>query len=239
MHYCDLKTVYNNYRRHVSFGKHLLFYTFIILFGAIIGYLSEWLEYAIYDFNGLRDNALIVGLTMVFDNFSFWIFSATLIAYFSFNPYNAGSGSFLFLISMCTFYFIPKQMHYGYDTTLQFATWGIVSLISIIPAVIIWFSRGLSKLGIFIKGLPAAAILGEFAHTVYHCIDYYSPIPGMPAEPLKWLLQPERITQLSIYLVLYIFLLCLLTKEKKERILLCVISIPIGAIFALCFSLSI
>ncbi|MBR4016273.1 MAG: hypothetical protein IKK11_00475 [Oscillospiraceae bacterium] len=203
------------HQRHFSAGRKFLTCMGTILLGAILGYGSEWLEYGMHTSIAYHQSDILSGIVLVLNNFSIWIFAATLIAYHSWSPLGAGLQSFCFLISMCISYFIPKHMHYGYSVVLQFALWGAIALFSTIPAAVIWFSRCLSGWGIVIKMLPVAAVIGEIAFTVYRCIDYYSPIPGQPAEPLKWLLIPDRIIQLGVY-ILFVVLLILILMKKRD-----------------------
>lgn len=126
-------------------------------------------------------------------------------------------------------------MHYGYSVYLQFAFWSAIALFSMLPAAMLWFSRYLGKMGNIIKALPVSAILGEFLYTVYHCLDYYQPIPGQPTEPLKWLLMPERLTQLGIYLLFVILLISVLGKNGRQRIKIAALAIPVGLVSALLF----
>lgn len=204
------------HRMRLSAGRKLLAYMGAILLGAILGYGSEWLEYGMHTSIAYRQSDILSGIALVLNNFSIWIFAATLIAYHSWSPLGAGLQSFCFLISMCISYFIPKHIHFGYRVALQFALWGAMALFSAIPAAVIWFSKYLPRWGIAIKMLPVAAVIGEIAFTVYRCIDYYSPIPGQPAEPLKWLLMPDRMIQLGVYILFVVLLILILMKKRNH-----------------------
>ena len=232
----EIKRIYKSNQKSISIWCKFIAFIGTIFLGAILGYGSEWLEYSMHTSLTYQEDYILYGLIYVFNNYSIWIFTATLIAYNSWGPLAAGVQAFFFLTSMCIGYFIPKYIHYGYSITMQFILWSMIALFSVIPATVIWLSRYLHRIGIVIKTLPISAIWGEFLFTVYHCIDYYSPIPGQPAEPLKWLLQPERITQLSIYLLFIISLILSLAKSRKERLQIAVLAIPFGLIFALPFS---
>ena len=235
--FCEIKRVYQCNQKSISVWCKLIAFIGTILLGAILGYGSEWLEYSMHTSLTYQEDYILYGLIYVFNNYSIWIFTATLIAYHSWSPLAAGAQVFSFLTSMCIGYFIPKYIHYGYSITMQFILWGMIALFSIIPAAVIWLSRYLHRIGIVIKALPISAIWGELVFTVYHCIDYYSPIPGQPAEPLKWLLQPKRITQLGIYILFIVILIFCLAKRKRERLQIAVSGIPLGLVFALLFSL--
>lgn len=235
--FAKMREIYISNKNKIPFWHKLVACFGTILLGAILGYGSEWLEYSMHTSLTYQANYILRGLIYVFNNYSVWIFAATLIAYYSWGPFGAGIQTLSFLTSMCIGYFLPKYMHYGYNVVLQFVLWGVIALFSMFPAGLIWFSRHIQRGGSFIKTLPIAAILGEFIFTVYHCIDYYSPIPGRPAEPLKWLLMPERITQLSIYMLFIALLVFLLAKNKKERLKIAVLTIPISFVFAVPFFL--
>lgn len=212
----DIKECYLAHRRILSVWQKLLLCMGTSLLGAILGYGSEWLEYGMHTSLAYNQSDILRGIALVLNNFSIWIFAATLIAYHSWSPFGAGLQSFCFLISMCISYFIPKHMHYGYSVVLQFALWGAIALFSAIPAAAIWFSGYLKKWGIVIKMLPILAVMGEIVFTVYHCIDYYSPVPGQPYEPLKWLLMPNRMIQLGVYILFVVLLLLVLMKKKRH-----------------------
>ena len=214
--FASIKECYLAHRRFLSVGRKFLACMGIILLGSILGYGSEWLEYGMHTSITFHQSDILSGLVLVFNNFSVWIFVATLITYHSWSPLGAGLQSFCFLISMCISYFIPKHMHYGYSIVSQFALWGAIALFSTIPAAAIWFSRYLSGIGTVIKVLPVTAIIGEITFTIYRCIDYYNPVPGQPAEPLKWLLMPDRIIQLGVY-ILFVVLLTFILIKKKDR----------------------
>ncbi len=213
-YFVGIKECYLAHRRPLSVGRKLLACMGTILLGAVLGYGSEWLEYGMHTSIAYHQSDILSGVVLVFNNFSIWIFAATLIAYHSWSPLGAGLQSFCFLISMCISYFIPKHMHYGYSVVLQFVLWGAIALFSTIPAAAIWFSGFLHGKGIVIKLLPIAAIIGEIAFTIYRCIDYYSPIPGQPAEPLKWLLMPDRMIQLGVYVLFAVLLILILMKKR-------------------------
>lgn len=216
MFFAGIKACWRANQRLLPVWQKLLAYAGVILLGAVLGYGSEWLEYGMHTSISYHQSDFLRGIVLVFNNLSVWIFAATLIAYHSWSPLGAGGQCFCFLMSMCVSYFIPKHMHYGYGVELQLALWGAVAAFSVIPAGAIWFSRYMPRKGVLIKLLPIAAIVGEIAFTAYRCIDYYSPVPGQPYEPLKWLLMPERITQIGIY-VLFIALLTGILMRKKGR----------------------
>lgn len=209
-----IKECYLAHRRLLSVRRRLLACLGTILLGAILGYGSEWMEYGMHTSITYHQNDFLSGMVLVFNNFSVWIFVTTLIAYHSWSPLGAGLQAFCFLISMCISYFIPKHVHYGYSVVLQCVLWGALALFSAIPAAAIWFSGFLPGRGIVIKVLPIAAIIGEMAFTIYRCIDYYSPVPGQPAEPLKWLLMPDRIIQLGVYIIFAVLLILILMKKS-------------------------
>ena len=203
------------HRNTVPVGQMVLRFVGTALLGAVLGYGSEWLEYGMHTSIAYHQSDILNGIVLVLNNFSVWIFAATLLAYHSWSPFGAGLQSFCFLISMCISYFIPKHIHFGYHVVPQFALWSAIALFSTLPAAALWFSRYMPKRGIVIKLLPVAAILAEIAVTVYRCIDYYSPVPGQPVEPLKWLLMPERMTQLGIYILFVVLLLLILMKKSR------------------------
>ena len=213
--FAGIKECYLAHRRLLSVGRKFLTYMGTILLGAILGYGSEWLEYGMHTSIAYHQSDILRGIVLVFNNFSVWIFVATLIAYHSWSPLGAGLQSFCLLISMCISYFIPKHIHYGYSVVSQFALWGVIAVFSTIPAAAIWFSGYLTGRGIVIKVLPVAAVIGEIAFNIYRCIDYYSPVPGQPAEPLKWLLMPDRMIQLGVY-ILFVVLLILILMKKSD-----------------------
>ena len=215
-YFAGIKECYIAHRRLLSVRRKLLACMGMILLGAILGYGSEWLEYGMHTSITYHQSDFLSGIVLVFNNFSVWIFVTTLIAYYSWSPLGAGLQSFCFLISMCISYFIPKHMHYGYSVVLQFVLWGAIALFSTIPAAAIWFSGFLPGRGIVIKVLPIAAIIGEIAFTSYRCIDYYSPVPGQPAEPLKWLLMPDRMIQLGVYIIFAVLLILILMKKRAH-----------------------
>ena len=208
--FAGIKECYLAHRSPLSVGRKLLACMGTILLGAILGFGSEWLEYGMHTSITYHQSDILSGLVLVLNNFSVWIFAATLIAYHSWSPLGAGLQCFIFLISMCISYFIPKHMHYGYSVVLQFALWGTIALFSTIPAAAIWFSKYLPGWGIVIKMLPITAVIGEIVFTIYRCIDYYSPVPGQPAEPLKWLLMPDRLIQLGVYILFVVLLIFIL-----------------------------
>lgn len=210
----NLKECCRAHQRFLSPKQKLLACVGTILLGALLGYGSEWLEYSMHTSIAYHQSSILRGIALVFNNFSVWIFAATLIAYHSWSPLGAGLQCFFFFISMCISYFIPKHLHFGYSVILQFSLWGAIALFSVIPAAVIWFSGYLPGWGIVIKILPVVAVTGEIAFTIYRCLDYYSPIPGQPAEPLKWLLMPDRMIQLGFYILFVILLLRILMKKK-------------------------
>ena len=210
-----IKECYLSHRRLLSVEQKMLACIGTILLGAILGYFSEWLEYGMHTSIAYHQSDILNGIILIFNNVSIWIFIATLIAYHSWSPFGAGLQSLCFLLSMCISYFIPKHMHYGYNVRLQFALWSAIALFSTIPAAVIWFSGFMPRWGTVIKMLPVAAIIGEITFTIYRCIDYYSPIPGQPTEPLKWLLMPDRMIQLGVYILFVVLLILILMKKKS------------------------
>ena len=210
----NLKECCRAHQRFLSPKQKLLACVWTILLGALLGYGSEWLEYGMHTSVAYHQSSILRGIALVFNNFSVWIFAATLIAYHSWSPLGAGLQCFFFFICMCISYFIPKHLHFGYSVVLQFSLWGAIALFSVIPAAVIWFSGYLPGWGIVIKILPVVAVTGEIAFNIYRCLDYYSPIPGQQAEPLKWLLMPDRMIQLGFYILFVILLLLILMKKK-------------------------
>lgn len=223
-----LKSFISQYRKTAPLWQKLLVFTSIVILGILLGCGSEWLEYSPYAIT----NNVLRGIQRILNNFSVWIFVATLIAYFSWGPISAGIHTFGFFVAMCTAYFIPKHIHYGYAVDLQLFLWIFIAFVSIGAAILIWFSRSNSWFGIVVKSLPVAAILAEFCYTVYRLIDYSKPIPGRPAEPFKWLLQTECVIQLSFYLLFLIVLVLVLAKHKTQRLLVSLSAFSIGAVLS-------
>lgn len=203
----------------------------IILLGAALGYFSELLEYSGHHNTFTAGNDFLQGIIRTFDRFSIWIFIATLIAYFSNKPIIAAANTFTFFVAMCTAYFIPKHAHYGYSIRTQLIMWIAVALVATGAAALIQYSKKGKKYSWIIKAMPAAAILGEVIATVKYWLDYYSPIPGGPYEPLKWVLMPDTLIQLSVSLLFALLLLLILPKGKKERLLATGSSILISPLF--------
>lgn len=216
----------DKHRKPAKLWLKLLVFALIILLGILLGYGSEWLEYSTYAIT----NDILRGLQRVLNNFSVWIFIATLIAYFSWGPVSSGLYTFGFLVAMCIAYFIPKHMHYGYSVDLQLLMWIVIAFVSIAAAIMIWFSRADGWFGIVVKAFPIAAILSEFCYTVYYLIDYTKPIPGRPVEPLKWLLQTDCAIQLSFYLLFMIVLVFALEKCKKQRLYISLTAFSLGTV---------
>lgn len=224
-----IRKVAATYRKSVSICTRVLVILAVILLGALLGYVSEWLEYGIYysAHSTLNyHNDILIGFGFILNHFSIWIFCATMISYFSWSPISAGIHTFSFLLAMCVAYFIPKHMHYGYAVNTQLLVWGAVAFLSVGAAVLIWFANGGGLYGVIIKSLPLAGILTESIVIIFNQLKSYHPIPGAPAQPIQWLLQPKLALLLAVYIAFIIVLLFSLSKRLLERLRIILFALP-------------
>lgn len=220
-----------------SLAPKIIYLICVILLGVCLGYLSELLEFAAHTSTFVGTNDFLQGLIRVFNHFSIWIFLATLIAHFSKSIIASAVNTFAFFAAMCIAYFIQKHLHFGYSVHTQLLMWIVIALLSTGASALIQYSKSWTRFGWFIKALPAAAIIGEVISTVKYWIDYYNPIPGGPYEPLKWVLMPDTLIQLSASLMFAIALLWILPRGKKEKLPTIVLSILISTLFVPIFML--
>ena len=210
------------YKKSPHIFIRLLVLIAIVLLGILLGYLSEWLEYGIYHSEHPilnYQNTFCIFLGRLLNHLSVWIFLATLIAYFSWGPVSAGFHTLSFFLAMCTAYFIPKHIHYGYAVHYQFLFWTGAAVISSFAAILIWYSKVGSIYGTIVKSLPVSAILAEGTYIIiFNRIRYYRPTSPSPALLIKWLLSPEWALMLTAYMAFIVILIfCLFKKRKKIR----------------------
>ena len=153
--------------------------------------------------------------------------------YFSWSPISAGIHTFSFLLAMCVAYFIPKHMHYGYAVNTQLLFWGTVAFLSVGAAVLIWFAHSGGLYGVIIKSLPIAVILTESIVIIFNQFKLYHPIPGAPAQPIQWLLQPKLALSLAAYIAFIIVLLFSLSKRLLERLRIVLFALPLAAMLSI------
>lgn len=205
-------------------------YLLIIALGACMGYLAEYLDYHFWmgDF--------ISGLIHIFNGLSIWIFTATLIAYFSRGPLAAGIHTFSFFLVMCVAYFVPKTGHYGYPIGGQLLFWCAIALFAVIAAVLIWYSRVGKWRGAVVKALPPAAVIGELGYMIVSLIRQ-SFGDSVPCSPLKYILFPDRLLQLGFLLAFAVIMIILLPKGARERLQAGLMSIGFGIAISILFIL--
>lgn len=221
-----LKSISTQSRRAMPLWRKVANYLLIIALGACMGYLAEYLDYHFWmgDF--------IFGLRHIFNGLSIWIFTATLIAYFSRGPLAAGIHTFSYFVVMCIAYFVPKTGHYGYLIGGQLLFWCAIAFFAIIPAVFIWYSRVGKWKGAVIKALPPATVIGELSYMIVS-LNRQSFGERVTSSPLKYILFPDRLLQLGFLLAFVIIMIILLPKGAREKLQVGLMSIGFGIVISI------
>ena len=217
-----LRKITQEHKKSACFLVKLFSLCVIILLGALLGYFSEWLEYGIYysehPLLNYHNDILVFAGTML-NNLGCWIFFASLIAYFSLGPFNAGVNTLSFFLAMCIAYFIPKHLHFGYSVRYQLLFWVGIAIVSSLAAVLIWYSKVGGLFGILIKSLPISAILSEGAYIIiFNRLRYYRPISTSLTHFINWLLPTEWALMLAAYIAFAIVLIICFGKHAKDRL---------------------
>lgn len=158
----------------------------------------------------LVDVPAITGVLPIFDEifgrFGVWIFTATLLAVFSFTPTHAAMRVFSFFISMLLTYYVYTIAFLGFYPKSQIILWGIVSLVSPICGTVMWYAHDNKWTANILASLPITAL----------CTEWY--ITGR-----------ENILLFVVYLCLVLFLLRYVPKKARQ----CLPVILIAAVMTL------
>lgn len=129
----------------------------------------------------------------IFGRFGVWIFTATLLAVFSNTPVHAAIRVFSFFISMLLTYYAYTILFLGFFPKSQIILWSVISLISPICAIVIWYEKENKSIANILAAFPITAL----------CTEWY--ITGS-----------ENLLLLVIYLCMIVCLLIYVPKKAKR-----------------------
>lgn len=200
-----------------SLGHEILYCLIVIAAGFSAGFLAKFFDQYIYHYHiSPVIDQIAEGFGIIGDQFAFWIFTATLIAVYSSNAITAGLHAVLYLFSMVIAYYKQTET-YGYYFRKQFIIWSVIAVLSFVPGIIIWYSKGKGKLSRLLACAPAALCLAEG----YIILMYLPEIQYIITE----------IFDLSAFAVT----ISVLKKERRERALTALLafalSLPLAAIY--------
>lgn len=181
-----------SYPKKLSIKHEILFSACIVLLGMSLGLVAK-----------MTDSVSIIG--EIGTEVGIWVFAATMVAAFSRYPFTASINTFLFFLSMLLGYYTYGYAVLGFFPRSYFLGWLILTFISPLAGIIMWFSRAKGIIGIVAAALPTALL---FAH-------------GYPA---------FYTSRLALYISLVMgFILCfVLPRTLKQKLITLGISIPIA-----------
>lgn len=98
----------------------------------------------------------------IFGRFGVWIFSATLLAVFSYTPIHAAIRVFSFFFTMLLTYYLYTILFLGFFPKSQIILWSIILLISPICAAAMWYAGEDRSIANVLAALPIIALCTEW-----------------------------------------------------------------------------
>ncbi|WP_150270249.1 hypothetical protein [Paenibacillus tepidiphilus] len=161
------------------------------------------------------------GITPFFDDLGgrlgIWVFTAALLAVFSYSPKLAAVRVFAFFASMLTVYYLYTTLVLDFFPAREILFWGICSAVSPVCGYLMWYARGGG--GWFapvVSALPITVLLAEgfeLRHAYLPVHYHYYLIP--------WLM--------AVYLLMAAALLLIIPKRKTQSLIV----LPIALLLAL------
>lgn len=146
-------------------------YIQVICFGAIIGLITELLNF--------YPNDDLWGWSSIAGSFGFWIFSTTFVIYFSSSNKNAMINTFSYLSSMCISYYLLQGIIDFFTpnvTVDKFLQWnhlfhwiGIAVFCGLVAYVLFYWNKK-TVWGSVLYALPVAGMLVD---TINNCMKFY------------------------------------------------------------------
>ncbi|MDP4152897.1 MAG: DUF6518 family protein [Bacillota bacterium] len=124
--------------------------------GLITGFLAKLVE-AVPHF-GLSGDLLNL-LSGISTDIGPWVLLAAIIAAFSRTPEAAALHVFVFFAGMLFTYYLYSTLLFHFFPRYYFLRWGIIALVSPVPAFIVWFSRGKGWVASFCAALPVGLLI--------------------------------------------------------------------------------
>lgn len=146
-----------------------------------------------------------------------WVFVATLLSVFSYTPKLAAIKIFAFFGAMLTVYYIYTVLVLHFYPERAIIFWGICAALSPICAYILWYARGSELFSNIVLALPLTVLLSEGfgLRNAYLPIHYHYYL-------VPWLM--------GIYLIMIVFLLLMIPKNKTHFWIILLISIILSLI---------
>ena len=131
----------------------------IFLMGTTLGVLSKLLDIVFVN-EAIRWHRVfgLLDLRNVFSRLSVWALMALVIAVFSKRPLRASINVFGFFVGMLTGYYLTTIFVAGFFPQTYMIAWGIITLLTPIPAFFSWYSKGHGWLAIILSSI----IIGFF-----------------------------------------------------------------------------
>lgn len=146
--------------KNISTKNKIINTSLVAIFGVALGIFSKWLDNLAID-NTIWWHNVIEKLDLgnFFSGISIWLLLALIIAAYSKTPIRAGINVFLFFTGMTVSYHIYTILFSGFNPSGYMMIWYLITFFSPILAVICWYSRGNSKISLFIRLLILFTLL--------------------------------------------------------------------------------
>ena len=208
-------------RTNISVSKKQI--TYSILFSSILGFTLGFVA-KIIDSPIMPSE--ISNLGLIGSHWGIWIFISTLLAVYSYTPKLAATRVFMFLISMLFSYYTYTILILGLFPLKYIIFWCIITLLSTIPAYIMWFSHADNLISSVITALPISVIAFEGYKIYLSTVNFYEKY--MQYENVL-ISEGEYFYMLGteiLYALMIIIILLLVPKRKKQ----CLYIIPFSVV---------
>jgi len=125
--------------------REVLISLFIMLLGLALGYIAK-----------ITDSISMIG--EIGTDLGIWVFIVSLIVAFSHTPVTAAINAPVFFLSMFASYYLYGHLVLGFFPRAYFIGWLVVSLLSPIGGLIVWFSRGKGWIANVCAALPISVL---------------------------------------------------------------------------------
>lgn len=161
------------------------------------------------------------GITPFFDDLGgrlgIWVFTAALLAVFSYSPKLAAVRVFAFFASMLAVYYLYTTLVLDFFPAREILFWGICAAVSPVCGYLMWYAHGGGWFAPVVSALPITVLLAEGfeLRNAYLPVHYHYYL-------IPWLM--------TAYLLMAAALLLIVPKRKMQSLIVLPIALLLSAI---------